>query len=105
MKAPPEPSLVPYNNIHQGILLMRGLNPWLSNTPDSLAGRERSGKRARGLLLGETITVLGIDPKGLIAPTSGEKLPQNAVLGRATHSPNGFKQRNEETRVSTAVYI
>lgn len=39
MKAPPEPPLIPYNNIHQGILLMWGLNPLLLNTPDSSAHR------------------------------------------------------------------
>lgn len=42
MKAPPETSLVPYNNIHQGILLMRGLNSFLFNTPHPSALRAQS---------------------------------------------------------------
>jgi len=77
MKAPPEPALVPYNKVHQGIFLMWGLNPLLMNTPDSSARGQRSGKHARELLRGETITVLSIDQKGLISPARSEKLPQN----------------------------
>lgn len=42
MKAPPETSLVPYNNSHQGILLMRGLNSFLFNTPQPSALRAQS---------------------------------------------------------------
>ena len=56
---------------------MQGLNPLPLNTPDSSARRERSGKHARELLLRDTITVLGIDQKGLIVPTRSERLPQN----------------------------
>lgn len=56
---------------------MQGLNPLPLNTPDSLAHGEHSGKHTRELLLRETITVLGIDQKGLIVPMRSKRLPQN----------------------------
>lgn len=77
MKAPPEPSLVPYNNIHQGILLMLGLNPLLLNAPDpGLA------ERAQINVPGSCCSERRLQPsasirKVLIAPTRSERLPQN----------------------------
>lgn len=75
------------------------------------ACREGSDKRAWELLLGATITALSIDQGGSdcthkereASPKLAPTWLADAVLGRATRLPNNFKQRNEESRVSTAV--
>lgn len=109
----PEPSLVPYNNIHQGNPPNAGFEHFAAEYTRPWACREGSDKRAWQLLLRETITAPSIEQRGPdcthkeqeASPKLAPASLADAVLGRATCLPNNFKQRNEERRVSAAVYI